>query len=329
VSDPTDIKALDEYLKGGSEISQRYRESGGEAVPPELDRRVLEQARAAVAGDKAKGSRAWLRWSAPVAVAASIVLAVAIVLESGVQQDPVLATKQEPPMRDMLPAPDDAPREQEQERDRQVREQPPQARQDANREAKMTAAPAAARETPQSVVPAAPPAIEAVTVDRRVSLMREEVRVNAPAIRPDASQPVSGVTVLSELPAVAATPQLADEPPPTLAGSVSAKSAAKAENAAEANSYDVSEVAITGTRVQRAPPHTAGPRNTINQSAFSSESVDSSAAAPAHEDPQQWLEEIRELRRNRKSAEADRQWVLFREAFPDYQVADDDRARRK
>ena len=82
VSDPIDIKALDEYLKGGSDISQRYRELGREDVPPELDRRVLDEARAAVAGGGAARSRSWLRWSAPVALAASVVLVVAVVIES-------------------------------------------------------------------------------------------------------------------------------------------------------------------------------------------------------------------------------------------------------
>ena len=50
MSDPIDIKALDEYLKGNSDISRRYRELGsGDVPPPQLDRRVLDEARAAVA----------------------------------------------------------------------------------------------------------------------------------------------------------------------------------------------------------------------------------------------------------------------------------------
>jgi len=79
VSDPIDIKALDEYLKGGSDISQRYRELRREEVPPELDRRVLDEARAAVASGGGR-SRAWLRWGAPVALAASVILAVTVVM---------------------------------------------------------------------------------------------------------------------------------------------------------------------------------------------------------------------------------------------------------
>jgi len=94
VSDPIDIKALDEYLKGDSDISRTFRELGGEDVPPELDRRVLNEARAAVASGGGARSRSWLRWSAPLALAASVVLVVTVVIESGVQNDASFATEQ-------------------------------------------------------------------------------------------------------------------------------------------------------------------------------------------------------------------------------------------
>ena len=94
MSDPIDIKALDEYLKGGSDIARRYREIGSEDVPPELDHRVLDEARAAVASGSGGRSRSWLRWSAPLALAASVVLVVTVVVESGVQNDASFATQQ-------------------------------------------------------------------------------------------------------------------------------------------------------------------------------------------------------------------------------------------
>ena len=46
-------------------------------------------------------------------------------------------------------------------------------------------------------------------------------------------------------------------------------------------------------------------------------------------DPKAWLEEIRELRRAGKTADADREWLRFREEFPDFHVAADDLARKK
>ncbi|MGH7336920.1 MAG: hypothetical protein ACREI7_05035, partial [Myxococcota bacterium] len=90
---PLDDKSLDEYLTRGSEVSRRYRELDGDTVPPELDRRVLAEARAAASKNQS-GGRAWMRWSAPVALAASAVLVVSIVIESGVdQQETVAVTK--------------------------------------------------------------------------------------------------------------------------------------------------------------------------------------------------------------------------------------------
>ena len=85
---------------------------------------------------------------------------------------------------------------------------------------------------------------------------------------------------------------------------------------------------MTGSRTRRAQGRTAGPRNTISTGAFSDE-VRESAAPAAHSDPEKWLEEIRDLRRAGKRTEADRGWQEFREAFPDYRVADDDVARKQ
>lgn len=84
MSEPND-KLLDEYLRGESPVSQRYRELEAENVPPQLDAAVLAQAHAAVAQRKRKPS--WVRWGAPLALAASAVMAVAIVLEVGVQDE--------------------------------------------------------------------------------------------------------------------------------------------------------------------------------------------------------------------------------------------------
>ncbi len=71
MTDPDD-RELEQYLKGGSKLSARYREASGEAAPPELDEVILAQARAA-ARRKGAGVN---RYLAPVALAASLVLAV-------------------------------------------------------------------------------------------------------------------------------------------------------------------------------------------------------------------------------------------------------------
>ena len=318
MSDPTDIKALDEYLKGGSDISQRYRELGREDVPPELDRRVLDAAHAAVASGKGARSRSWLKWSAPLAVAASVVLVVTVVIESGVQNDASFANKvaQEKPVQ---PQPQAAP--------------PAQFVPDE---------PAALQ-----AAPAAPPAAEPETLAKSAKLAKteeaerannavaEEVRVDAKALRDEiqAALPVSTAEPAidtSEL----ATMQAA--PAPSLAGAtsvqtVSARKEVDSEaSTAQADSADdeLSTTSATGTRARRAG-RTAGPRSTSTSSALSTETRPAADEDTEHDDPVKWLEEIRDLRRAGKSAEADRAWEHFHEAFPDFPVAQDDLARKK
>jgi hypothetical protein len=305
VSDPIDIKALDEYLKGGSDISQHYRELGGDAVPPDLDRRVLAEARAAVAGGGAARSRSWLRWSAPVALAASVVLVVAVVIESPVQ-DETLAIQ---------PASEVS----------QVEEyEPPQQE------------PASAATVSSSVRPAAPPPASLSKAESKRAdnaPVVEEVPVNAQVAREQsfAPTPVAGESVAID----SAEPQLAAERPApamrtqtTSARDEADRSAGLEDSSAKANaSTDLQEVAVTGTRQRRTQGRTAGPRNTISGSAF--ETRPAADADAEQSDPAKWLEEIRELRRAGKTAEADAAWERFREAFPDFPVAQDDVALKK
>ncbi|HEY8538121.1 MAG TPA: hypothetical protein VIL28_04590 [Steroidobacteraceae bacterium] len=90
MSEPND-RSFEEYLKGESAVSARYRELPEDEVPPELDAAVMAKARAAIAQSPPRTSRrvgpsSWVRWSAPFAVAASAVVVVAIVLNAGPEQ---------------------------------------------------------------------------------------------------------------------------------------------------------------------------------------------------------------------------------------------------
>jgi hypothetical protein len=324
VSDPIDIKALDEYLKGGSDISQRYRELGREDVPPELDRRVLEAARAAVAGDGAKRSRSWLRWSAPIALAASVVLVVTVVIESGVQNDAMLAPQSPAAERQNEVA---AERSSAPERFDELRSGEYKLSQDR--------APAVPPAEPQ-VVPIVPVTIalpevsilpSSDSVSTAVAPLQESL-AKAQA-QPRAVMPVAPAPPVVESPA----PQLAAEQP-SYVRSVESVADRKEVGRAEAeadDSVDASEVSVAGSRNRRATGRTAGPRNTV--STATSGAALSSDARPAdaeeQSDPQKWLEEIRGLRRAGKAVDADREWQLFRDAFPDFRVADDDLARKK
>jgi hypothetical protein len=340
VSDPIDIKALDEYLKanGSSDISQRYRELDREDVPPELDRRVLEAARAAV--DDARPSRSWLRWSAPVALAASLVLVVTVVIESGVQKDATIAT-QAPAAelkRDtggLEPASVRVQAEQDRSYRQSVPQLPAEPAQFVPEEPVMIApveaySSAAIAEPAPAPASAAPPASLAKAESQRTfNAAFEEVRVNAKALD-DQSQALP-VTTDSSVADSGGGQFAAEQPVPQLAGSVDAVAARKEVLRAQAqanDSSDASEVSVTGARTRRATGRTAGPRNTISGAgALSSETRPADSAEQS--DPEKWLEDIRELRRAGKTAVADREWQHFRSVFPDFSVAADDIARKR
>jgi hypothetical protein len=326
VSDPTDIKALDEYLKGDSDVSRRYRELGRDEVPLELDRRVLTAARDAVANEGTQRSRSWLRWSAPVALAASIVLVVTVVLERGPQDE--LAT---------VPA-TQAPAESQQRQS--VRYKP-----DDNSAVERKLANEVTRQragnlqepTPVYVQPVPDQAADALhempplPAPAAVTAAKAEARPVVPppelAVEQQSEQAVASVAAESQAPAVAASA-------PAVRGEISAReSAALSKEEADAAS-DVQEISITGARSGRGPGRTAGPRGTISSpGSFASDtrpaSDDERADKADRADPEAWLEEIRELRRAGKTADADREWARFHAAFPDFHVADDDIARKK
>jgi hypothetical protein len=316
VSDPTDIKALDEYLKKGSEVSQRYRELGSDDVSPELDRRVLEAARAAVANESPSRSRSWLRWSAPLAVAASVVLVVTVVLEGGLQDKKTVAlqqapaeVRQEPRVEAAAVTIDDkAYADNERKLADELRKQ-----QDAVSGYDVSAQNALqpARELAPPAAPVVAPAPAAASVpkaeaERSKSAAPLQELVVQGARRDESQMATSPVTVVTqEDVAAAAQPAEAD------------------------SSADVQEVQVAGTRNRHAIGRTAGARGTVSTDSMRRETRPASDEPANRSDPQAWLEEIRELRREHKTQDADREWLRFREAFPDFPVADDDIARKK
>ena len=74
-----------DYERGESELSRRYRELKSVEVPRALDDAILAQARGEI--QKTNRSRRWRQWTAPVALAASAVLAMSLVFRSGVQRE--------------------------------------------------------------------------------------------------------------------------------------------------------------------------------------------------------------------------------------------------
>lgn len=308
MSDPTDIKGLDEYLKGGSDVSQRYRELGRDEVPPELDSRVLASARAAVANQSTKRSRSWLRWSTPIALAASVVLVVTVVLERGGQNRlvaiPPYAVETPQPSSEMTPKVESAANAIEERK--QTEDFAPQ---------------------PASVTRAVPPPPQQPAKEKSEA-RRDE------ADEADEAQ-LFGFAPPSEVPAQApevrdeAQPQLRAAPsavaPPPEPVTVTANNSLERNKSAADSSAEIQEVVITGMR--RSAGRGAGPRGTVTRAVSSTQATP--AAESEQSDPQTWLEDIRDLRRAGKTDEADREWERFRKAFPDFEVADDDIARKK
>jgi hypothetical protein len=122
----------------------------------------------------------------------------------------------------------------------------------------------------------------------------------------------------------------------TAAASAANASVANAR-AAKAAAAETSEFTVTGNRAREVsaplPAHVDIPLDTPSQAIRQTTAVrQQPGTAAAHSvdlDPQRWLENIRQLRKEGKSTEADREWERFRAAFPDYAVADDDAARKK
>jgi hypothetical protein len=276
VNAPLDDKALDEYLARGSDVSRRYRELDDDTVPPEVDRRVLAEARAAASRSQS-GGRAWMRWSAPVALAASAVLVLSIVIESGDQEETFGLKEQ---VGDARPA-------------KQEVAAPKAATVPAERPVEVfTGVEPDATFEPQAPPPvrAAVPAPSAQARDRALARQTEERAQLQGLVRPQADAEEVQVT-------------------------------------ANRRREVVMESASSAAAEQSVPRDTIG-RSSVSGARASAEAELTDRAFQRIE-PQDWLEEIRQLRRDGKPREADLAWEQFRKEFPDYQVAADDIAAKR
>jgi hypothetical protein len=278
-----DDQQLDEYLKGDSSVSRQYRQLPREDVPASLDRLVLRQAEDAV---KRPSRPAWLGWAKPLAVAASAVLVVSIVVETGLK-DETMVTAQS------VPAP--AERKMTEE---SAGAPPPPPKADAplvyveplHQPAFASAPPAEIALDPAPVVAPAPaPATE----------MRARIVTREPA------------DVLME--EQHATAEQADKD--ASAAGESRQQSAREEEARAQGQVAAQRNAETAAVLSYSRP-------------ISAAAVDNAATLKkTYTDPEAWLKDIRQLRKDNKPEEADREWRRFRETFPDYEVAETDAAR--
>lgn len=322
MSDPIDQQALDEYLNRGSAVSRQYRELDALDVPADLDRRVLDEARAAVA-PATRTSRRWLRWSAPVALAASMVLVLSIVVRSGVQQTTLSPAA---PVTFELRAPTKADA---------ARQEAMAAEQKRRRASESSAPSAAAESTPSQFVPIVPivpiePPSLAVEVPYEPYLMRERDTTAA------ATQERPVAATAPENAASKAAPQAAAAAPAPQSHAAAGEELATAVVTAQSGPHEpasgLSGMAGNGSRAARTRAE-AGPRGSIAPAraqprAQSAETITEAAVEePSRTDPVRWLEEIRALRKDGNNELADREWTRFREAFPNHPVAAGDLAR--
>lgn len=276
-------------------MSRQYRQLHSVEVPAELDRLVLRQAQEAVRAAPAK-SRTWMRWSGPLALAASAVLVVSIVIETGMQDEVTLTAE-----KSTAPA---APRMEAKRR------QSAPAEQDAAENSAVGSAASEAQIRPQSAPPPPSAPTPDVASDRAVPYVSPpEVHFEMPApasapaeqlssaqmkMQEESAQPPAEESELA-LPKVVRERRDAGAPPPVAAPSAAPRAEA-----------DLAETVVTGNAAASRPV---------------------SAMFPQYSDPERWLQDIRQLRKQNKPAEADREWRRFREAFPDHPVSEVDAAR--
>lgn len=298
-----DEQQLDDYLKGDSSVSRRYRQLDSVEVPAALDSLVLRQAADAVKPSRARRP-AWMRWSAGLAAAACTVLVLSIVLETGLQDRTMVVNSPAPVVLMEAQRREVAPRPEAPAMEMPSFEAPVEMR-----------------------LPEVPPASFAVDP--------------APAVEsvplPQVAAPPPPAAAPSPAPAAAlAERALADTEAAGVAREEKAASAARATQQAsesDASRAELEEAIVTANKRQRRPGQGVGPRDSVVVSGMTAERAYSQAISanvppPRHYvDPEEWLKDIRQLRKDDKQEEADREWRRFLAAFPNHVVATDDPAR--
>ncbi|HMN46048.1 MAG TPA: hypothetical protein PKE27_15830 [Povalibacter sp.] len=290
MSTPSDDKAFDDYLERRSQVSQAYRALSSDDVPAQLDQQILAQARAALAGS-AGDELAQVRAKRRRLMRWGVPAAIAASALLVVSIVIRSGVEHEVRSTDFSPAAKPAPAAVP-----AMPQQMPEKKQEA---VGATAA--------DSVVMIAPPR-DAVTefssyarTPSREDKMPEQPVIETPAIAPAAP------------------------PPPQVAAMQERTQAAAASREREV------QQAVAARRQEAARAAAIAPAAAMSRSVAESANVADSAlnVARLHADPDDWLEHIRQLRRDGQQAAADREWQEFQETYPDHPVAETDLARAK
>lgn len=96
MSEHKDNQALEEYLKGDSDLSRRYRAESKAEPPAHLDAAIISAAKHALENDKAGASSTTSRWYVPLSLAAVLVISFSLVFRVYDQEEQqILSTQSE------------------------------------------------------------------------------------------------------------------------------------------------------------------------------------------------------------------------------------------
>lgn len=306
MTEPTDKQLpdeqLDEYLKGDSDVSLQYRRLHSPDVTAELDNLVLRQAEAAVKPHLSGRRRpAWIRWSAPLAVAASAIVVLSIVVETGLHDETMVMH---------APAPGQAKRERAQdESDASANSEP------------LRRAPAGAANAPGFIAPSAPAAPPPAPV------YIEPKMAEPPAMEvyvPEFVDPAPASAAIQATPPAPRAPAEVDSASTADASSETRQSVSSAAAEAERQLQETSAASAERKATSGATSDSRTEEITASRRAISAEMP---ASPRTYTDPEAWLKDIRQLRSENKQSAADAEWRRFLTTFPNYKVADDDPAR--
>lgn len=298
-------RAFDEHLKRGSVLSEQYKSSAKDEVPPELDHKILLQARAAVEDEEkhrvATHASWWLKWNKPLALAATLMLAFTVVYRVGHQSIEQLATRGTPIL------------------DKQKEAAPVSQYKIATK-----------IDQPQ---PAAGAAAQALPSEpkREQALAHAAPSDHKPVVR-ERSYVIQNIAPAGAAPAQSATADVIAPKAPLAADHVESRGmVAKKANTPTVNTPQEEKAvvidSINAEDIGTLPD--ANVAQTLQRVPGIAISGSSAAAQlkKSSSDPEKLLQHIRDLRKQGKQQEADQAWQAFRKDFPDYPVATDDTAR--
>jgi len=148
---------------------------------------------------------------------------------------------------------------------------------------------------------------------RKVAAAQSTAVANAPQMSPaEAERADSASAELADSASAAARAA-----PPSPAASLPTSMAREAKRAAVAGDHAEASVPVPS-----APPAVAGNAAVAPSAAMESKTeAAADTESPAHADADSWLREIERLRAAGRNADAEREWVAFRRAFPSHSGA--------